>query len=179
MSELAEAFMDPDPVEAMRQFIACFGRFWAVDPLVMRRLRALAALDPEVGAVIAARDARRREGLEVLVGRRGQEVVGSAEPERVVRVLYALTSFETFAALAGPEWELSGVVDEVVRIAWRVLGVSTPRQYRVIDHPGHSRLSRPMARPRPSPFALRTLTTGAPWANRVGAGTTSAHESSL
>jgi AcrR family transcriptional regulator len=128
MSELAEAFMDPDPVEAMRQFIACFGRFWAVDPLVMRRLRALAALDPEVGAVIAARDARRREGLEVLVGRRGQEVVGPAEPDRVVRVLYALTSFETFAALAGPEGELSGVVDEVVRIAWRVLGVSTPRQ---------------------------------------------------
>src|SRR5579862_4876437 len=31
MSELADAFTDPDSVEALRTFIACFGRFWAVD----------------------------------------------------------------------------------------------------------------------------------------------------
>jgi hypothetical protein len=35
----------------------------------MRRLRALAALGPEVSAAIAARDARRRSGLGVIVGR--------------------------------------------------------------------------------------------------------------
>jgi AcrR family transcriptional regulator len=122
MSELADAFTDPDSVEALRTFIACFGRFWAVDRPVMRRLRALAALDPEVGAVISARDARRRAGLEVLIGKRGNEAVAPGEIERAAQKLYAITSFETFDALAGPDQELTDVVGDVVDIAERVLG---------------------------------------------------------
>jgi len=53
MSDLASAFMKPDPVDAISVFITCFGRFWDVDRLVMRRLRSLAALEDEVGAVIS------------------------------------------------------------------------------------------------------------------------------
>ncbi|MHB1538094.1 MAG: hypothetical protein ACYCUM_09630 [Solirubrobacteraceae bacterium] len=65
----------------------------------MRRLRALAALDPEVGAVISARDERRRTGLGVLASRIFAEGVTAAEPDRAVPLLFALTSFETFDAL--------------------------------------------------------------------------------
>ena len=68
MSGLAEAFTEPDPRQALRRFVACFGQFWAADRPAMRRLRALALLDPDVGAVITARDQRRHQGLTVLAG---------------------------------------------------------------------------------------------------------------
>lgn len=125
MSELAAAFTDPDPIEALRHFIACFGRFWAVDRVVMRRLRALAALDPEVGAVISARDERRRAGLEVLIGRLSNDRVAPLETGRTVHMLYALTSFETFDSLAGPGQELTDVVGDVVRLAECVVGYTS------------------------------------------------------
>ncbi|HUZ56764.1 MAG TPA: TetR/AcrR family transcriptional regulator [Streptosporangiaceae bacterium] len=117
MSDLAGAFADPDPLEALRRFIACFGRFWSADRLAMRRLRALAALDPDVGAVISARDQRRRDGLEVLVGRLREAHLTAAEPGHAVRVLMALTSFETFDALARPDQELTAVVPVVLHLA--------------------------------------------------------------
>lgn len=121
MSDLAGAFTDPDPAKALRRFIGCFGRFWAVDRVVMRRLRALATLDPEVGAVISARDARRRTGLEVLIGRRRGDAAGHAETDRAAQMLYAITSFESFDALAGPDRTLTDVVGDVVYIAERLL----------------------------------------------------------
>lgn len=116
MSGLAAAFTNPDPVEALRAFVACFGRFWAADRLVMRRLRALAALDPEVGAVIASRDERRRAGLQVLVGRLGDEQVTTVEPRWAVTMLYAITSFETFDAAAAPGQELTEVIPDILRL---------------------------------------------------------------
>ena len=69
LSDLADAFMESDAKAAWRRFVAAFGRFWDADRPVMRRLRALAQLDPEVAGVIAARDQRRRQGIEVLVRR--------------------------------------------------------------------------------------------------------------
>jgi AcrR family transcriptional regulator len=115
MSELAEAFADPDPLEALRRFVACFGRFWSSDRLAMRRLRALAALDPEVGAVISARDQLRWEGLEVLTGRLGEAHL-TTEPGRAARMLVALTSFETFDALARPDQELTALTPDILRL---------------------------------------------------------------
>ena len=41
MAGLADAFADPDPRAALHRFIDVFARFWAADPPVMRRLRAL------------------------------------------------------------------------------------------------------------------------------------------
>ena len=54
--ELEAAFRQADPHRGLRQFVESFARFWAVDRLAMRRLRALSALDPEVGSVIKDRD---------------------------------------------------------------------------------------------------------------------------
>jgi AcrR family transcriptional regulator len=116
MSGLAAAFTNPDPAAALREFIAVFGRFWAADRPVMRRLRALAALDPDVEAVIAARDARRRQGLAVLAGR-----LDAAAAQKAVRVLHALTSFETYDALAGADGDLAGVAPLVADLAFAAL----------------------------------------------------------
>jgi AcrR family transcriptional regulator len=117
MSDLASAFMNPDPVEAMRTFITCFGRFWDVDRLVMRRLRALAALDQDVAVVISARDERRRAGLEILVGRLSTQDLLAVDPDLAVRMLYTLTSFETFDALAAADQGLTEVTGPVISIA--------------------------------------------------------------
>ncbi len=126
MPELAAAFTEPDPREGLRRFIGCFGQFWSADRAAMRRLRALAALDPDVGAVISARDQRRQEGLTVLAGRLAGTSVLAAEPGHAVRVLFMLTSFETFDALAGPDQDLTAVVPDIVRLAERALSLAGP-----------------------------------------------------
>jgi AcrR family transcriptional regulator len=124
MSELAQVFTSRDSREALRGFIAAFGRFWAADRLVMRRLRALAALDPDVHAVIAARDERNRRGLRVLIDRLVASGTRLAlDPEEAVRVLHSLTSFETFDSLAGADRGPREVVLLVIQLAEAALGL--------------------------------------------------------
>jgi AcrR family transcriptional regulator len=126
MSGLAAAFADPDPLEALRGLVTCFGRFWAADRLVMRRLRALAALDPEVAAVISARDQRRRDGLAVIVGRLRDAGLTTADPGHAGRILFTLTSFETFDTLAQPGQDLTEVAPDIFRLAQAVLRDAVP-----------------------------------------------------
>ena len=119
MEQLAVAFRRPDALEALDEYIAVFGRFWESDRLVLRRLRGLAALDPDFEQVIRARDERRRKGLGVLVGRLAEQH-GRPAPEaldEVVNVLYTLISFEFFDTLAGPERSLEEVTPIVRRLA--------------------------------------------------------------
>jgi AcrR family transcriptional regulator len=123
MSGLADVFADPDPLSALYRFVACFGRFWAADRPAMRRLRALALLDPDVGTVISARDERRRDGLTVLAGRLGEASLAAAGSDRAVRVLTALTSFETFDTIAGPDQEITAAVPGIMRLAEAALGM--------------------------------------------------------
>lgn len=130
MAGLAAAFTNTDPAGALREFIACFGRFWAADRMVMRRLRALGALDPEVGAVIAGRDERRRAGLHMLVGRLSDQDLTTVEPSRAVTLLYAITSFETFDAAAAPGQELTEIVPDILRLAEAVLQYPPGREAR-------------------------------------------------
>jgi AcrR family transcriptional regulator len=128
MADLARVFTSPAPDAAIRDFITAFAGFWAADRVVMRRLRALAALDPDVGAVIAARDQRRREGLTVLVARLPAGTGPVAE--QAVQMLYALTSFETFDTLAGPDRGLADALPLVTRLADAV------RSMRIRELPG-------------------------------------------
>ncbi|AYF79515.1 TetR/AcrR family transcriptional regulator [Nocardia yunnanensis] len=121
LSELVKAFTDPEPLSALEEFIACFARFWQADRPAMRRLRALAALDADVHAVISARDERRREGLTVLAGRFAAGGQPLHDTDRRVRILLALTSFETFDTMAGAEADLLDVVPVITGIAATVL----------------------------------------------------------
>jgi AcrR family transcriptional regulator len=115
MANLARVFTNPTLDAAIQGFITAFAGFWAADRIVMRRLRALAALEPDVGAVIAARDQRRREGLAVLVSRLPGSSGAPAEP--TVQMLYTLTSFETFDTLAGPDRDLADALPMVTSLA--------------------------------------------------------------
>lgn len=115
MANLARVFTNPAPDAAIHGFVTAFAGFWAADRIVMRRLRALAALEPDVGAVIAARDQRRREGLTVLVSRLPGSSAAPAGP--TVQMLYTLTSFETFDTLAGPDRDLADALPMVTSLA--------------------------------------------------------------
>ena len=155
MSDLPGAFAEADPRAAVHRLITVFASFWAADRVVMRRLRALSALDPDVHAVLAARDDRRRQGLEVLIGRltagppgggpqdggphdgggtrdaapdpglprtgRSGDAAPDLPPGDAVRVLLALTSFESFDTMAGPDRPLDAAVPLVTGLADAVL----------------------------------------------------------
>jgi AcrR family transcriptional regulator len=125
MTDLASVFTSPSPDAAIRGFITALAGFWAADRVVLRRLRALAALDPEVGAVIATRDQWRREGLTVLTDRLPAGTGPAAD--QAVQVLYALTSFETFDTLAGADHDLADALPAVIKLAEAVL-TSPPRE---------------------------------------------------
>lgn len=118
MEQMASAFRQPDPWEALSTYVGIFGQFWTADRVVTRRLRALAALDPDFEQVIRRRDERRRHGLEVLVGRLAEPDGWSAERrEQVIGMLFTLLSFEVFDMLAGPAQSPVDVVPQVRRLA--------------------------------------------------------------
>jgi AcrR family transcriptional regulator len=125
IERLRGVFGQPEPLEALAELIAVFGGFWESDRLVLRRLRALAALDPDIEQVIRARDERRREGLRVLVERLAERhrQPGPEARAEAVDVLHTLTSFETFDALAGPARSAEEVVPLVQRLARGALGL--------------------------------------------------------
>ena len=116
MSRLAGAFTATEPRDALVLFVEAFAAFWDADRLVMRRLRGLAPLDPDVGAVIAARDDRRRQGLDVLLSRFAPTAAGTSD--EVARILFTLTSFETFDALAGERLRPPDVAGTVADLAY-------------------------------------------------------------
>lgn len=127
LDELPAAFSAPDARQALARFVEAFAGFWQSDRVAMRRLRAFAELDTEVGRVIAARDERRRQGLDALVGRLVAE--GHRLPvdrARAVRSLTMLTSFATFDALTDPAHDLHAAVPEILELAGAALGVALP-----------------------------------------------------
>jgi AcrR family transcriptional regulator len=127
MQQLVAAFRQPDPVVALAEYISVFGHFWTSDRLVIRRLHGLAALDPEVEQVLRAREERRQGGLGVLV-RRLVETHGRPSSEGLddaVAMLYMLTSFECFDALAGATRSPEEVVPQIQRLARAALGLDS------------------------------------------------------
>ena len=132
MAELPRAFTAPDPDQSLRLLVAAFARFWGVDRLVMRRLRALAALDPDVAAVITARDERRRLALRTLLARRDDVI----DPVRALRVAHMLTSFETYDALLGPRQRPADAVPTLVGLITHAIRLpAAPRSGRRSSKP--------------------------------------------
>jgi AcrR family transcriptional regulator len=130
MDHLRQAFVEPDPYVGLEVFVRTFAVFWDADRPALRRLRALAPLDPDVGVVLAARDGRRRQGLDALIGRHSLAAPDTAE--EVGRVLHMLTSFETFDALAA-DGRCVDVVPTVMALAGSVVAPpsrSASGQYR-------------------------------------------------
>jgi AcrR family transcriptional regulator len=126
MEKLASAFRLEDPGASLNEYILVFSRFWEADRLVMRRLRALANLDPDFEQVIRSRDEWRRRGLQVIVGRFVERYRRPAPEalDEVIAVLYTLLSFEFFDTLAGPTRSMQEVVPAVQQLAHAALGLN-------------------------------------------------------
>jgi AcrR family transcriptional regulator len=125
MEHLADAFRRPEPLDALDEYITVFSRFWSADRLVMRRLRALAALDPDFEHVIRTRDEWRRQGLRVIVQRLAEKH-GRPAPEALdeaINVLFTLIGFECFDTLAGPTRSIEEVAPMMQRLARAALGL--------------------------------------------------------
>jgi AcrR family transcriptional regulator len=119
MQQLPSAFEQADPAVALTRFIDVFARFWSSDRVVLRRLRAMAALDPELDQVLRDRNEGRRNGLRVIVSRLP---AGGARVAETVDLLFALTSFENFDVLAGPDRTPEEVSPLVKRAAAAIVG---------------------------------------------------------
>jgi hypothetical protein len=123
MSHLANAFRLSDPHEAIDEFIAVFMGFWESDRAVIRGLGALAVLNPEFAQVLEERYEWRRQGVRTLLERLAKQTgrPGASEMEDASDLLYMLTSFATYDALAGPNRTLEQVTALVQQLAHRGL----------------------------------------------------------
>ncbi len=123
MEQLATAFRQAEPLDTLREYLLIFSHFWDVDRLVMRRLRALATLDPDFEQVIRTRDEWRRRGVRVIAERLVERHVLSAGEvlDKAVDILLTLSSFETFDTLAGPMRNMEEVAPLVYQLACAAL----------------------------------------------------------
>lgn len=126
MQQMASAFRQEEAREALHQYLLLFGQFWNADRLVMRRLRALAALDPDFEQVIRSRDEWRRRGVSVIAGRLVEQYslsLGKSLDETIT-ILFMLSSFETFDTLAGSIYTMEEIAPLVYELACAALNLS-------------------------------------------------------
>lgn len=95
---MAEVMQQRDPVALLPAFVKVFTDFWSKDRLFIRRIHGIAAIDPELGAAVEARNRRRQMASARIVDRLGTQ--GAEEKANWIAALYALTSFEFFDAVA-------------------------------------------------------------------------------
>ncbi len=123
--ELPAIFHTPEPEAALRRFVRFFCGFWRSDPVVIRRLRGLASLDPDLGAALAGRDQRRRTGAATLIQRLSAAAPLALPDGEAAAVLHAATSFEAFDALAAT-LSPDRATDLIERMVFTALGVPAP-----------------------------------------------------
>ena len=102
MMRMREVMTAPDGESMLAAMVEVFTGFWVRQQLVLRRIHGIAAIDPEFGRAVEARN-RRRQGIATRVVERlcaGRPEMDPAEKAGKVAILVALTSFEFFDALA-------------------------------------------------------------------------------
>jgi AcrR family transcriptional regulator len=149
---LRSAFERADPLDRLDAILAAFGDFWASDRFAIRRLRSLAALDPELDEAIRARDELRRghmrKILEQLIKTRSETALRSFDD--LVNTFHTLSSFETFDTLAGKGRNPAEVTPLVQQLARAALD-SFPdrRSYKRRETAGSRKSVRPSIAAKP------------------------------
>lgn len=103
MRRIPEVFLEPDPAATIDKLVSIFVGFWASDPVALRRLRAMAVLDPEIAKGVQARDARRAHIAGKILKRMaipGRKKFTEQQLNAAASVLSMLTAFATYDALA-------------------------------------------------------------------------------
>lgn len=122
---LPEAFQARDAITGLGILIEVFTGLWQQERLLIRRLRAVQALDPELSR--SNRDDRRRQALLVLLRRLAAETGRPADEEfeAAADLLLVLTSFEAHETLTAGGRDAASVAALVLDSALRLLGVKT------------------------------------------------------
>jgi AcrR family transcriptional regulator len=96
MKTVGDAVRNPDPARGLVTLVEAFCHLWKTEGALVRRLNAMAVLDPEVDRALRERGGWRREALAAIVGRRRRGRIVA----ELVDLLYVLTSFEAYDMLA-------------------------------------------------------------------------------
>ncbi len=98
VTRLPAAMREKDVRKALGMVLDAFAAFWSTDRLIIRRLRALASLDPEVDAGIRNRDEWRRGIFTNLITRLGD--LDESVRSDLIETVLVIAGFETFDKLA-------------------------------------------------------------------------------
>lgn len=101
MREMQNVFRERNPRASFDLLVDIFCRFWATQGASLRRLNAMAALDPDIDRALTERGGWRREAIAEIVSRLSER----ANAEEVVDVLHSLTSLDTYDLLASRHGE--------------------------------------------------------------------------
>jgi AcrR family transcriptional regulator len=125
MRRMAEVFHEPDPSKALDNLVRTFIGFWSSDPVVIRRLRSMAALDPEIGKGVHDRDSRRLHAAREIMRRAQALNLGAAPSDQghAVHVLGMLTGFETYDALARSGQSEEQIFETIRKLSRAISGV--------------------------------------------------------
>ena len=114
MERMRSVMQQTDTESALADFVDVFCGFWSKDRLLIRRIHGIAAIDPEFGAAVEARNRRRQAAAARIVS-----MFDRANPARITQdqspraiTLWALTSFEFFDSLT----EATGSQEEAARL---------------------------------------------------------------
>jgi AcrR family transcriptional regulator len=95
MERMREVMMSPPGDAQVERLVHTFCGMWSKNRVLIRRVHGIAAIEPEFGAVIEARNQRR-----LMAATRIAQRIGGAEVKRRAAALAAITSFEFFDTLA-------------------------------------------------------------------------------
>lgn len=117
MERMRIVMQQPGAESMLSGFVKVFTDFWAKDRILIRRIHGIAAIDPEFGAAVEARNRRRQMAATRIVERIAGEIdsseINKDRQREKIAALWALTSFEFFDAVAescGTPHEAAGVV---------------------------------------------------------------------
>jgi AcrR family transcriptional regulator len=125
MRQVAAIFQEPDPNKALEKMVKTFVEFWASDPVVIRRVRGMAALDAEIAAGMQARDSRRRRVAGEIIRRFHLHQLDPAKSEQqsvAADLLSMLTGFETYDALARAGHTDVAITEVVIKLSRAAIG---------------------------------------------------------
>jgi AcrR family transcriptional regulator len=119
MKRMPEVFREPNPSAALDKLVDVFVGFWSSDRVVIRRLRAMAALDAEIARGIHSRDTRRRHIAGEILKRMaaaGKKKYVDDQLSAAADVITVLTGFATYDALASAGHSEREIIATIARL---------------------------------------------------------------
>ena len=100
MERMRSVMQQREPEAMLTSFVEVFSGFWMKDRMLIRRIHGIAAVDPEFGVAIEARNQRRRGAAVRVIDVIDRSTRNAEDKAQRSTILYALTSFEFFDTLA-------------------------------------------------------------------------------